>query len=100
MEAGSRLEIEVLEPVKTVVSHVITNCQLHIKWAGSTTRSEWCWRNGSVSRARKKRHARAHLGRHRPSGVKIAGQTAEQVITGFTETWYENFDRRATGLPK
>ena len=26
-EAGSRLEIEVLEPVKTVVSHVITNCQ-------------------------------------------------------------------------
>jgi hypothetical protein len=25
------------------------------------------------------------------SGVKIAGQTAEQVITGFTETWYENF---------
>jgi hypothetical protein len=26
-EAGSRLEIEVLEPVKTVVSHVTTNCQ-------------------------------------------------------------------------
>jgi|SRR6184192_2753392 len=26
-EAGSRLEIEVREPVKTVVSHVITNCQ-------------------------------------------------------------------------
>src|SRR5262249_11974226 len=26
-EAGSRLEIEVVQPVKTVVSHVITNCQ-------------------------------------------------------------------------
>jgi len=25
------------------------------------------------------------------SGVKIAGRTAEQVITSFTETWYENF---------
>src|SRR5260370_31571353 len=26
-EAGSRLDIDVLEPVKTGVSHVITNCQ-------------------------------------------------------------------------
>jgi len=26
-EAGSRLEIEVLEPVRAVISHVITNCQ-------------------------------------------------------------------------
>jgi hypothetical protein len=25
------------------------------------------------------------------SGVKIAGRTAEQTITSFTATWYENF---------
>ena len=25
------------------------------------------------------------------SGVEIAGQTVEQVVTSFTETWYENF---------
>src|SRR6266436_5311354 len=25
------------------------------------------------------------------SGVKIAGQTAEHIITSFTTTWYENF---------
>jgi hypothetical protein len=25
------------------------------------------------------------------TGVTIAGQSAEQIITRFTETWYENF---------
>jgi len=30
--------------------------------------------------------------------VKIAGQTAEQVITSFTKTWYENFRSACDGL--
>jgi len=38
----------VLEPVKTVVSHVITNCQPAHKWDGSTTRWAWYWRSGSA----------------------------------------------------
>src|SRR5438445_12744174 len=50
-EAGSRLDIEVLEPVKTVVSHLITNCSPRTKWDGSTTRWGWYWRSGSASRS-------------------------------------------------
>src|ERR1700747_273280 len=91
-EAGSRLEIEVLEPVKTVVSHVITNCQPAHKggWidhALGVVLAQWVSfeeREGKVTRV----HTWGDVVH---SGVKIAGQTAERVITSFTETWYENF---------
>jgi hypothetical protein len=64
-EAGSRLEIRVLRPVKTIVDHVIRSCQ--------PARKVHTW--GDI----------VH------SGVTIAGRTAEQLVASFTETWYENF---------
>jgi len=50
-EAGSRLEIEVLEPVKTVVSHVITNCQPAHKVGWIDHSLGVVWRNGLVSKS-------------------------------------------------
>jgi len=83
-EAGSRLEIEVREPVKTVVSHVITNCQPGHKvgWidhALGVVLAQW------VSFEEQPRNGkRVHTwGDIVHSGVKIAGRTAEQVIISF-----------------
>lgn len=50
-EAGSRLEIEILQPVKTVVDHVITNASRLTKWVGSTTHSESSSPSGSALRS-------------------------------------------------
>ena len=99
-EAGSRLEIEILEPVKTTVSHVITNCQPGHKvgWIDHSlgvVLAQW------VSFEEKSgKGTRVHTwGDIVHSGVKIAGQSAEEVITSFTKNWYDNYkvacDRRA-----
>jgi hypothetical protein len=91
-EAGSRLEIEVREPVKTVVSHVITNCQPGHKvgWidhALGVVLAQWVSFEEHAGKG-----TRVHTwGDIVHAGVQIAGQTAEQVITSFSETWYENF---------
>jgi hypothetical protein len=91
-EAGSRLDIEVLEPVKTVVSHVITNCQPAHKvgWidhALGVVLAQWV---SFEEHARK--GTRVHTwGDVVHAGVTIAGRSAEQIVTNFTETWYENF---------
>jgi hypothetical protein len=91
-EAGSRLDIEVLEPVKTVVSHVITNCQPAHKvgWidhALGVVLAQWV---SFEEHARK--GTRVHTwGDVVHAGVTIAGQSAEHIITSFNETWYENF---------
>ena len=91
-EAGSRLEIEVVQPVNTVVSHVITSCQ-------PARKVGWIDHSLGVVLAQWVTFEEAAGGRTRVhtwgdivhSGVKIAGQTAEQIITSFTQTWYENF---------
>ena len=91
-EAGSRLEIQVLQPVNTVVSHVITSCQPAHKvgWIDHSlgvVLAQWVSFEEIAGRG-----TRVHTwGDIVHSGVKIAGHTAEQLITGFTETWYENF---------
>jgi len=91
-EAGSRLEIEVREPVQTVVSHVITNCQPahRVGWIDHSlgvVLAQWV-----NFEERPGKGTRVHTwGDIVHSGVKIAGRTAEQVITSFTQTWYENF---------
>lgn len=98
-EAGSRLEIEVVEPVKTVVSHVITSCRPAHKvgWidhALGVVLAQWVSFEEHGAKG-----TRVHTwGDIVHSGVKIAGQTAEQVITSFTETWYENFRRACDRL--
>ena len=102
-EAGSRLEIEILEPLKTTVSHVITSCQPAHKvgWIDHSlgvVLAQWVsfeQRSGNGTRV----HTWGDIVH---SGVKIAGQSAEHVITQFTQTWYENYklacDRRADAL--
>ena len=91
-EAGSRLEIEVLQPVNTLVSHVITNCQPAHKvgWIDHSlgvVLAQWVSFEETVGGG-----TRVHTwGDIVHSGVMIAGRTAEQLITSFTETWYENF---------
>jgi hypothetical protein len=99
-EAGSRLEIEVVQPVNTVVRHVITNCQpaRKVGWIDHSlgiVLAQWVSFEEAAGGG-----TRVHTwGDIVHSGVKIAGQTAEQIITGFTKTWYENFrvacDQRA-----
>jgi hypothetical protein len=101
-DAGSRLEIEIIQPVKTTVSHVITSCQpgRKVGWIDHSlgvVLAQW------VSFEEKSGNGtRVHTwGDIVHSGVAIAGQTAEEIITGFTKTWYENYktacDRRADG---
>ncbi len=70
-EAGSRLEIEVVQPVNTVGVVLAQWVTFEEAAAGGTRVHTW----GDI----------VH------SGVKIAGQTAEHIITSFTKTWYENF---------
>jgi len=83
-DAGSRLEIEVRQPAKTGVCHVITNCQPGHKggWidhALGVVLAQW------VSFEEQPRNGtRVHTwGDIVHSGVKIAGRTAEQVIISF-----------------
>ena len=94
-EAGSRLEIELLRPVRTVVNHVITSCTpaRRVGWIDHSL--------GVVLAQWVSFEAQANGGTHVVtwgdivhSGEKIAGRTVEQLIGSFTETWYENF--RAT----
>lgn len=91
-EAGSRLEIELLQPVKTVVDHVITNCQPAHKvgWIDHSlgvVLAQWVSFEEHATKG-----TRVHTwGDIVHSGVNIAGRSAEQLIASFTETWYENF---------
>ncbi len=91
-EAGSRLEIEILQPVKTVVDHVITNCQPAHKvgWIDHSlgvVLAQWVSFEEHAGKG-----TRVHTwGDIVHSGVTIAGRTAEQLIASFTETWCENF---------
>lgn len=94
-EVGSRLEIEVVHPVKTTIDHLIIACepQRELGWIdrgmgitigqwvefeplpdGSTRVTTW----GDVA----------------PSETLIEGRTVAQLVDSFTKTWYENF--RAT----
>jgi len=94
-EAGSRMEIELRQPVATVVSHVITNCQPAHKvgWIDHSlgvVLAQWVHFEELVGGG-----TRVHTwGDIVHSGVTIAGRSAEHLVTSFTETWYEKF--RAT----
>jgi hypothetical protein len=92
---GSRLEIEILRPVHTIVRHVITSCV-------PASRVGWIDHSLRVSIAQWVSFEEQPDGRTRvrtwgdiiDPGVEIAGQTMEQIVGSFTKTWYENF--RAT----
>ncbi len=89
---GSRLEIEILRPVRTIVRHVITSCV-------PANRVGWIDHSLSVSIAQWVSFEEQPNGGTRVRtwgdlihpGVEIAGQTMEHIVGSFTETWYGNF---------
>jgi len=95
------LEIEVLEPVKTVVSHVITNCQPAHKvgWIDHSlgvVLAQWVSFEEHVRKG-----TRVHTwGDIVHSGVKIAGKPRSRLSPALRKLGTRIFDRRATGLPK
>lgn len=91
-EPGSRLEIEVLRPFHSRIEHVITSCV-----AGK--RVGWIDHAMGAALAQWVTFESFPLGGTRVttwgdlvhSGRAIAGRSAEELITGFTKVWYENF---------
>jgi hypothetical protein len=89
---GSRMEIEVLRPVEVVIDHLIICCEpaREIGWidkALGITIAQWVeFEKEGVERTRVNT-----WGEITPPGAKVAGRTVEQLVSTFTETWYENF---------
>jgi len=91
-KSGSRMDIEIIRPVPTVVSHVITDCVPGEKvgWIDQglgLIMDQWVtFESHSPSLT----HVHT-WGKIAHSGGLIAGQRVDQLIRSFTRTWYENF---------
>lgn len=91
-EPGSRLEIEILQPVPTVVHHVITSCipGKRVGWidhALGAALAQWV-----TFEPTQEGGTRVHTwGDLVHSGRKINGKSPEDLITVFTKAWYENY---------
>ena len=89
---GSRLEIEILRPFQTRIEHVITSCVpgKRVGWidhAMSAALAQWV----TFDSLPKGGALITTWGDLVHSGRPIAGRSAEELITGFTKVWYENF---------
>ena len=91
-EPGSRLEIEVRRPFATRIEHVITSCvpAKRVGWidhAMGAAVAQWVTFEGLAQGG-----CRIHTwGDLVHAGRPIAGRNPEDLITGFTKVWYENF---------
>lgn len=98
-EEGSRLQIELLKPVNTVIDHVIITCKPgeRVGWidhALGVAIAQWV-----TFEQHSGNPTCVHVwGDIVHSGAKIAGRTVEHLVTAFTETWYENFCRMCDQL--
>jgi hypothetical protein len=98
-QPGSRLEIEILRPARTIIEHVITSCVpgKRLGWidhALGVALAQWV-----TFETHKSGGTRVHTwGDLVHSGVSIGGCSAEQLVASFTETWYENFRRTCDDL--
>jgi hypothetical protein len=98
-QPGSRLEIEILRPARTIIEHVITSCvpAKRLGWidhALGVALAQWVHFDPHKSGG-----TRVHTwGDLVHSGVTIGGRSAEQLVASFTETWYENFRRTCDRL--
>jgi len=96
---GSRLEIEILRPVHTTIDHVITSCVpgKRLGWidhAMGVALAQWL-----TFEPHKTGGTRVHTwGDLVHSNVTVEGRSVEQLLTSFTETWYENFRRACDQL--
>lgn len=89
---GSRLQIEVCKPIRTIVDHEITSVEPR-KRIGWTDRCRGIVIRQSVEfEDLPEGQTRVQTwGEFSRSKSIIAGRTVEGLITSFTETWYENF---------
>jgi hypothetical protein len=93
-QPGSRMNIEVLHPVNVVIEHVITSCVpgRQVGWidhALGVAMAQWVQFDDQGGKG-----TRVHTwGDIVHSRVTIAGRSVEELISSFTETWYENFRR-------
>lgn len=93
-KAGSRLEIEILRPIRTTIDHVITSCvpARRLGWidhALGAALAQWL-----TFEPHKSGGTRVHTwGDLVHSNVTIDGRSVEEHLTSFTETWYESFRR-------
>jgi hypothetical protein len=91
-EIGSRMQIEVLRPARTMVDHLIISCSpgQEVGWIDrgfGITLGQWVrFEEIGTLQTRVKT-----WGEIAPSGVLVAGSPIEQIVGQFTETWYENF---------
>ena len=96
---GSRLEIEILRPVHTTIDHVITSCVpgKRLGWidhAMGVALAQWL-----TFEPHKTGGTRVHTWDDLVhSNVTVEGRSVEQLLTSFTETWYENFRRACDQL--
>jgi len=96
---GSRLEIEILRPVRTTIDHVLTSCvpAKRLGWidhAMGAALAQWLTFEPHNSGG-----TRIHTwGDLVHSNVSIDGRSVEETLTSFTETWYENFRRTCDQL--
>ena len=91
-EVGSRLEIQILRPIKAVIDHLIISCEPEheLGWidrALGVTIGQWVefepLRSGGT---------RVYTwGDVAPADTLIGGQSVSRLVHSFTETWYENF---------
>jgi hypothetical protein len=91
-EVGSRLEIEVVRPVKTVIDHLIISCepQRELGWidrALGVTMGQWVEFEALPSGGTRV----TTWGDVAPAATMIAGRPVGHLVDVFIETWYENF---------
>ena len=91
---GSRLQIEVVDPVETVIERSILVCipgwQLGWTESGMGVTIAQCvsFDDEPIGGT----HIQT-AGQIAPSDVVISGKSIEHLVKAFTETWYENFRR-------
>jgi hypothetical protein len=93
-KVGSRLQIEVVRPVETVVERSILVCipGWQVGWTESgmgVTIAQWVSFDDEPVGGTHIQTA----GQISPSDVVIAGQSIDHLVKAFTETWYENLRR-------
>lgn len=89
---GSRMEIEVVRPIKAVIDHLIICCEpaRELGWidrALGITLGQWV----EFEHQGPKQTRINTWGEVAPSGRFRGGRTVEQLVSTFIETWYENF---------
>jgi hypothetical protein len=90
---GSRLRIEIVQPVHMFVEHLITHCDpaKKVGWIDNTfgiVLEQWVTFQSLANG-----HTRVTLQGEMVGGesVDVSGQTAWSLVEGFTHTWYDNF---------